>query len=159
MYYCICSPHNPIPSPLLLHTGKDVNRGDKRTRRVRDRDFVKFERSRRYRDRYRCQEKKSRRGRARDPVFRDPPTPRTSPRSLFSDRDPPPCPVFSARIYRPSFRKNKPNTLVFSHSKRANWACFAKTRSLNLDTGQCFLLSDSYPAFFLLIATTSNKNF
>jgi hypothetical protein len=32
-----------------------VNRGDKRTRRVRDRDFVKFERSRRYRDRYRCQ--------------------------------------------------------------------------------------------------------
>ncbi len=55
---------------------KAVNRGDKRTRRVRDRVFVKFERSRCYRDRYRCQEKKSRRGRARDPVFRDPPTPR-----------------------------------------------------------------------------------
>jgi hypothetical protein len=54
-----------------------VNRGDKRTRRVRDQDFVKFERSRRYRDRYRCQEKKSRHGRARDLVFRDPPTPRT----------------------------------------------------------------------------------
>ncbi len=52
---------------------KAVNRGDKRTRRVRDRDFVKFERSRRYRDRYRCQEKKSPRGRARDLVFRDPP--------------------------------------------------------------------------------------
>jgi hypothetical protein len=52
---------------------KAVNRGDKRTRRVRDRDFVKFERSRRYRDRYRCQEKKSRRGRARDLVFLDPP--------------------------------------------------------------------------------------
>ena len=66
---------------------KAVNRGDKRTRRVQDRVFVKFERSRRYRDRYRCQEKKSRRGRARDPVFRDPPTPRTSPRSLFTDRD------------------------------------------------------------------------
>ncbi len=33
---------------------------------------MKFERSRRYRDRYRCQ---SRRGRARDLVFRDPPTP------------------------------------------------------------------------------------
>ena len=62
---------------------KAVNRGDKRTRRVRDRDFVKFERSRRYRDRYRCQEKKSRRSRARDLVFRDPPTPRTRPRSLF----------------------------------------------------------------------------
>ncbi len=29
-----------------------MNRGDKRTRRVRDRDFVKFERSRRYRDRW-----------------------------------------------------------------------------------------------------------
>jgi hypothetical protein len=50
-----------------------MNRGDKRTRRVRDRDFVKFERSRRYCDRYRCQEKKSRRGRGRDLVFRDPP--------------------------------------------------------------------------------------
>jgi hypothetical protein len=50
-----------------------VNREDKRTRRVRDRDFVIFERSRRYRDRYRCpyrcQEKKSRRGRALSPVF------------------------------------------------------------------------------------------
>ncbi len=34
-----------------------MNREDKRTRRVRDRDFVIFERSRRYRDRYRCQEK------------------------------------------------------------------------------------------------------
>ncbi len=51
---------------------KAVNRGDKRTRRVRDQVSVKFETSRRYRDRYRCQEKKSRRGRARNPVFRDP---------------------------------------------------------------------------------------
>ncbi len=67
-----------------------MNRGDKITRRVRDRVFVKFERYRRYRDRYRCQEKKSRRGRARDPVFRDPPTLRTSPRSLFAARDSPP---------------------------------------------------------------------
>ncbi len=47
-----------------------MNRGDKRSRRFRDR---KFERSRRYRDRYRCQEKKSRRCRDRDLVFRDPP--------------------------------------------------------------------------------------
>ncbi len=30
----------------------------------------------------------------------------------------------SARIYRPSFRENKPKTLVFSHTKRAFWACF-----------------------------------
>ena len=69
---------------------KAVNRGDKRTRRVRDRDFVKFERSCRYRDRYRCQEKKSRRGHARNLVFRDPPTPRTRARSLFAARDSPP---------------------------------------------------------------------
>ncbi len=69
---------------------KAVNRGDKRSRRVRDRDFAKFERSRRYRDRYRCQEKNSRRGRGRDLVFRDPPPPRTRARSLFADRDPPP---------------------------------------------------------------------
>jgi hypothetical protein len=53
-----------------------VNRGDKRSRRYRDRDFAKFERSRRYRVRYRCQEKKSRRGRDRYLVFRDPPPPR-----------------------------------------------------------------------------------
>ena len=50
-----------------------MNRGDKRSRRYRDRDFAKFERSRRYRDRYRCLGKKSRRGRDRDLVFRDPP--------------------------------------------------------------------------------------
>jgi hypothetical protein len=68
---------------------KAVNRGDKRTRRVRDRDFVKFERSHRYRDRYRCQEKKSRLGRGRDLVFRDPHTPRTRARSLFAVRDSP----------------------------------------------------------------------
>jgi hypothetical protein len=29
----------------------------------------------------------------------------------------------SARIYRPSFCENKPKTLVFSHTKRAFWAC------------------------------------
>ncbi len=71
-----------------------MNREDKRTCRVRDRVFVIFERSRRYRDRYRCQEKKSHRGRALGralgPVFRDPPTPRTRPRSLFAVRDSPP---------------------------------------------------------------------
>ncbi len=50
-----------------------MNRGDERTRRVRDRDFVKFERSRRYSDSYRCQEKKSRRGRARDLISETPP--------------------------------------------------------------------------------------
>ncbi len=58
-----------------MDKSKAVNRGDKRTRRVRGRVFVKFERSRRYRYRYRCQEKKARRERALDPVFRDPPRP------------------------------------------------------------------------------------
>ncbi len=77
----------------MFIVNKAVNRGDKRTRRVRDRVFVKFERSRRYRYRYCCQEKKARRGRARDPVFRDPPTPRKmSPRSLLAARDSPPPP-------------------------------------------------------------------
>ncbi len=33
---------------------KAVKRGEKRSRRYRDRHFAKFERSRRYRDRYRC---------------------------------------------------------------------------------------------------------
>jgi hypothetical protein len=73
-----------------------VNRGDKRTRRVRDRVFEKFERSRRDRYRYCCQEKKARRGRARDPVFRDPPTPRTSPDRCLRLETPPPPPPCSA---------------------------------------------------------------
>jgi hypothetical protein len=46
-----------LSGPSFYFTNKAVNRGDKRTRRVRDRDFVKYERSRRYRDHYRCQEK------------------------------------------------------------------------------------------------------
>jgi hypothetical protein len=33
-------------------------------------------------------------------------------------------PPICARIYRPSFHENKPKTLVFSHTKRAFWACF-----------------------------------
>ncbi len=67
-----------------------MNRGDKRSRRFRDRDFAKFESSRRYQDRYRCQEKKSRRGRDRYLVFRDPTPPRTRARSLIAVRDPHP---------------------------------------------------------------------
>ncbi len=68
---------NGLALPVLLVPvvlDKAVNRGDKRTRRVRDRDFMKFERTRRYRDRYRCQ---SCWGRARVLVFGDNPTPRT----------------------------------------------------------------------------------
>ncbi len=61
----VCGLHGIMCNIVL----KAVNRGDKRTRRVRDRVFVKFERSPRYRYRYRCQEKKARCGRARDPVF------------------------------------------------------------------------------------------
>ncbi len=52
---------------LCLLPSKAVERGHKRTRRVRERVCAKFEKSRRYR--YRCQEKKARRGRARDPVL------------------------------------------------------------------------------------------
>jgi hypothetical protein len=37
---------------------------------------------------------------------------------VFSDTE------SSARIYGPSFRENKPKTLVFSHRKRAFWADF-----------------------------------
>ncbi len=78
-----------------LGTSKAVNRGDKRTRRVQDRVFVKFERSRR--DRYRCQEKKSRRGRARDPVFRDPPRrERALDRCSRLETPPPPIMVINA---------------------------------------------------------------
>jgi hypothetical protein len=36
-----------------------------------------------------------------------------------------------ARIYRPRFHENKPKTLVFSHSKRAFWACFRESRVYN----------------------------
>ncbi len=72
---------------VVVVSTKAVNRGDKRSRQVRDRDFAKFERPRRYRDRYRCLEKKSRRGRDRDLVFRDRPPPRTRARSLFAVRD------------------------------------------------------------------------
>jgi hypothetical protein len=39
---------------ITLFKAKAVNRGDKRSRRYRDRHFAKFERSRCYRDRYRC---------------------------------------------------------------------------------------------------------
>ncbi len=79
---------------------KAVNREDKRTRRGRDRDFVKFERSRRYRDRYHCQEKKSRRGRALGPVFRDPPRrERELDRcSRFETPPPPQCIMHNAVI-------------------------------------------------------------
>ncbi len=85
-----------LTAEALRFTNKAVNRGDKRSRRIRDRDFAKFERSRRYRDRYRCQEKKSRCGRDRDLVLRDPPPPRTRARSLFAVRDsPPPLPALN----------------------------------------------------------------
>ncbi len=43
-----CKQSDTIP---IICQSKAVNRGDKRTRHVRDRVFVKFERSRRYRDR------------------------------------------------------------------------------------------------------------
>jgi hypothetical protein len=35
----------------------------------------------------------------------------------------------SELTYRPSFRENKPKTLVFRHTKRAFWACFSHSHS------------------------------
>ncbi len=37
-------------------------------------------------------------------------------------------PISRTWIYRPGFRKNKSKTLVFSHWKRAFWACFRENR-------------------------------
>ncbi len=40
-----------------------------------------------------------------------------------------------ARNYRPSFREKKPKTLVFSHTKRAFWACFCEYWVYNFGHG------------------------
>ncbi len=41
-----------------------------------------------------------------------------------------------ARIYRPGFRQNKSKTLVFSHRKRAFWACFRENRVYKFGHGR-----------------------
>jgi hypothetical protein len=38
----------------------------------------------------------------------------------------------------PRFRENKPKTLVFSHSKRAFWACFRETVAQETPVSACF---------------------
>jgi hypothetical protein len=43
-----------------------------------------------------------------------------------------------ARIYRPSFHENKPKTLVFSHTKRAFWACFRENWIYNFGRTNVF---------------------
>jgi hypothetical protein len=43
--------------------------------------------------------------------------------------------VPGARIYRLSFHENKPKTLVFSHTKRAFWACFRENWIYNFGHG------------------------
>jgi hypothetical protein len=53
-----------------------------------------------------------------------------------------PC-VTRARIYRPSFRENKPKTLVFSHRKRVFWACFPENRFCKF--GHCSKTLASFP--------------
>ncbi len=60
-----------VCNSVSMYCTEAVERGHKRTRCVRDRVCVKFERPRRYRYRYRYryQKKKARRGRARDPVL------------------------------------------------------------------------------------------
>ncbi len=52
----------------------------------------------------------------------------------------------STRIYRPSFRENKPKTLVFNDWKRAFSACFLKTGSINSGTDFRF---DAYNPVFV----------
>ncbi len=80
--------------PKSTLKSKAVERGHKRTRRVRDRVCVKFERPRRYRYRYRYQKKKARRGQARDPVLRDPPHAENEPAiAVRGSRLPPPSPL------------------------------------------------------------------
>jgi hypothetical protein len=44
-----------------------------------------------------------------------------------------------ARIYRPSFHEKKPQTLVFSHTKRAFWACFRENWVYNFGLRTPFL--------------------
>ncbi len=44
-----------------------------------------------------------------------------------------------AQIYRPSFRENQPNTLVFSHWKRAFWACFRENFVYKFGHGSVWL--------------------
>ncbi len=43
-----------------------------------------------------------------------------------------PC---SVRIYRPTFRENKPKTLVFNDLKRSFWACFRENWVYKFGTG------------------------
>jgi hypothetical protein len=46
-----------------------------------------------------------------------------------------------ARIYRP---ENKPKTLVFSHTKRAFWACFRENWVYNFGHRSIFIGKDRY---------------
>ncbi len=52
---------------------------------------------------------------------------------------------FYARIYRPSFREKKPKTLVFSHRKRAFWACFHENWVYKF--GNWFFTPSPFPPF------------
>jgi hypothetical protein len=89
---------------MIWLLAKAVNRGDKRTQRVRDRVCMKSERPSRYRYRYRYQKKKARRSRARDLVLREP-----SRRERARDRcsrleTPPPLPPALHMVHPQNFR-------------------------------------------------------
>ncbi len=87
--------------------------------------------------------------------------------------------VYCARIYRPSIHENKPKTLVFSHRKRAFWACFREnwfynfghwkkkkwlkeqlsglfiTKSLNLQAEECTLRPRVNIIIFMHLSTVN----
>jgi hypothetical protein len=52
--------------------------------------------------------------------------------------------VIGALIYRPSFRENKPKTLVFGHRKRAFWACFRKNWVYKFSHGRAYFVAFLY---------------
>jgi hypothetical protein len=59
-------------------------------------------------------------------------------------------PCTCARIYRPSFHENKPKTLVFSHTKRAFWACFRENWVYNFGHSRLNMELDPQSLFGLL---------
>ncbi len=82
--HCRISRRKALKYLLIQHTvsNKAVDRGDKRTRRLRVRVLALRENPRRVQVRVSTLQEKARRGRVLDTVLRDTPSPRTSTRSL-----------------------------------------------------------------------------
>jgi hypothetical protein len=75
----------------------------------------------------------------------------TRAEASFFDYDTVPVPEF----IDPRFRENKPKTLVFSHRKRAFWACFRENFVYNFGHGTVLpgthLIKDGAHYFFVLL--------